>query len=212
MKFAVRIKRRPTQVAQITIVNKNFQEEIPLKLKSLVVMTLLVLGCTAAFAQGSGTLGFTSAGGSFLYCNYEEFAYGGSNNYYFSGIDNLTTACFAPVDATILGVKTIISKLDNAPVQNGPAYAYADNIYDAFGEYFTGDQWFVVTQIKPSRLIHHYGWVGYVGFDGYEFLGNYGYLSASIPGAAGNKKPTQGTTSAASAKANKAQLTKTFNK
>ncbi len=172
-----------------------------MKLKSLAVITLLVLGCTAAFAQGSGTLGFLSAGGEFLYCNYEQFEYGGSNNYYFQGVDNIQAACFSPYQATIEGVKTIISALDNAPVSSGPAYAYADNIYDAFGGYFTGDQWFVVTQIKPSRLLHHFGWAGYVGFDGYEFLGNYGYLSASVPGAAGNKKPTQGVSNAAAAKA-----------
>jgi len=172
-----------------------------LKLKSLAVITILVLGCSAAFAQGSGTLGFESAGGLFLYCNYEQFEYGGSNNYYFQGVDNLTTGCFLPINATIEGVKTVISPLDNAPVSSGPAYAYADNIIDAEFESFSGEQWFVVTQIKPSRLLHHFGWVGYIGFSGFEFLGNYGYLSASIPGAAGNKKPTLGQSNAAAAKA-----------
>jgi hypothetical protein len=183
-------------------VNKQiFQEEIPLKLKSLAVITLLVLGCSAAFAQGSFTLGFTSAGDLFLYCNYEQIVYGGSNNFYMQGIDNIQSACFSENQATVEGVKVSIAALDGAPVLTGPAYAYADNIYDAFGGYFTGDQWFVITQTRPSKLLRHWGWAGYVGFDGYEFLGNYGYLSASIPGASGNKKPTQGATSAAAAKA-----------
>jgi len=167
-----------------------------LKLKSLAVITLLVLGCSAAFAQGSFTLGFASAGDLFLYCNYEQIQYGGSNNFYMQGVDNLTAACFLPTNGTVEGVKVSIAPLDNSPVQTGPAYAYADNIIDAEFESFSGEQWFVITQTRPSKLLKHFGWVGYIGFDGYEFLGNYGYLSASIPGAAGNKKGTQSSTSA----------------
>ncbi|MFZ0797511.1 MAG: hypothetical protein WAM98_06960, partial [Terriglobales bacterium] len=164
-----------------------------MKLKSLAVLTLLVLGCSAAFAQGSFVLGFTSPGDLELYCNFESAQYGGSNNFYFQAVDNLTDACFLPVNATAEGVKVSIAALDGAPVLTGPAYGYADNIYDAEFESYTGDQWFVITQTKPSTRLRHFGWVGYVGFSGLEFLGNYGYLSASIPGAAGDKKPTSGT-------------------
>ena len=65
-----------------------------MKLKSLAVITLLVLGCSAAFAQGSFTLGFASAGDLGLYCNFEAIVYGGSNNFYMEGVDNIQAACF----------------------------------------------------------------------------------------------------------------------
>jgi hypothetical protein len=143
-----------------------------MKLKSLAVITLFVLGCDAAFAQGSATLGFTSAAGEYCYCNYEQIQWGGDNNFYLQGID-YETACGAYANGTMEGVK--------API-NG-YYAVADNIYDAESGRYTGDQWFLLTQTKPSKLLHDYGWVGYVGFDGYEFLGNYGYLSECTLGS-----------------------------
>jgi len=176
-----------------------------LKLTSLAVITLLVLlGCSgAAFAQGSFVLGFASAGDEGLYCNYEEVEYGpgSENNFYMQGIDNLEDACFVETNATAEGVKVSITAADGAPVSSGPAYGYADNIYDAFSDDYTGFQWYVITQTKPSKLLKHYGWVGYAGFSGLEFLGNYGYLSASIPGANKSGKPILGSTSAAVAKA-----------
>jgi hypothetical protein len=187
---------------------RNFQED-PLKLKSLAVLTVLVLGCSAAFAQGSFVLGFTSAGDLGLYCNYEEIQYGGSNNFYMQGIDNLQDACFAPVNATVEGVKVSISAADGAPVLSGPAYAYADNIIDADSGGYTGLQWFVITQTKPSKLLRHWGWVGYLGFSGLEFLGNYGYLSASIPGN-NPDKPVLPQSNAAAAQAQKASLSRTI--
>ena len=175
-----------------------------MKLTSLAVITLLVaFGFSgAAFAQGSFALGFTSAGDQGEYCNYEVIQYGpgSENNFYMQGIDNTVDACGYPVNGTVEGVKVAISAADGAPVLSGPAYAYADNIYDAAGESYTGDQWFVVTQTKPSKLLKHYGWVGYAGFSGLEFLGNYGYLTATLPGAAENSKAALKTTNAAAGK------------
>jgi hypothetical protein len=179
-------------------VKKNFQEENPLKLKSLVVITLFVLGCSAAFAQGSATLGFENYGGTFLYCNYEIITWGGPNNFYLQGTDNLETACFAAQNATVEGVKVPVPLADGAPVHGGTVYAYADNLIDAFSATYTGEQWFVLTKIKPSTLLHNYGWAGYLGVSGYEFLDNYGYLSASIPGN-GPTKPVSSNHTAASA-------------
>jgi len=158
-----------------------------LKLKSLVVITLFVLGCSAAFAQGSFTLGFENYGGTFLYCNYEVVQFGGPNNFYMQGFDNIQVGCFSTnPNATIEGVKVPVPLSDGSPVAGGTVYAYADNLIDAFSASYTTEQWFVLTQTKPSRLLHHYGWAGYLGVNGYEFLDNFGYLSASIPGNAGN--------------------------
>jgi hypothetical protein len=154
-----------------------------MKLKSLAVITLLVLACSAVFGQGSFTLGFETPGDLGLYCDYEHIQYGGSNNFYMQGIDNLVDGCFLPTNATIEGVRISITPADGSPVLTGPVYAYADNVYDAASGSYTGDQYFVITQTKPSKLLRHYGWAGYIGFSGIEFLGQYGYLSASYPGA-----------------------------
>ena len=170
-----------------------------MKLKSLAVITFVVFGCSALFGQGSFSLGFTSAGDLGEYCNYETIQYGGSNNFYMQGVDNLVNACFYPFNSSLEGVKVNISAADGAPVSSGPAYAYADQIYDASYDEYTGLQWFVVTQIKPSKLLRHFGWVGYVGFSGLEFLGNYSYLTASLPGTEG-AKASLGVTNAAAAK------------
>jgi len=181
-----------------------------LKLKSLVVITLFVLGCSAAFAQGSATLGYADYTDSFLYCNYEIIAWGGSANFYAAGIDNLQNACFLNNNATMEGVKVSVSSAAGAPVA-GLAYGFADNLIDAIYGGYTAEQWYTLTLTKPSRVLHKYGWVSYLGFYGYEFFGNYGYLSASIPGAKG-AKPNSGKTSAAAAHQNKASLTKMVTK
>ena len=171
-----------------------------MKLKSLVVITLFVLGCSAAFAQGSATLGFENYGGTFLYCNYEIIQWGGPNNFYLQGIDNIQNGCFSPnPNATVEGVKVAVPLSDGAPVHGGTVYAYADNLIDAFSASYTQEQWFVLTHIKPSTLLHNYGWAGYLGVSGYEFLDNYGYLSASIPGN-GPTKPVSSNHTAAGAR------------
>lgn len=176
-------------------------------MKSLAVITLVVLGCGAAFAQGSGTLGFTTSGGNFLYCNYEQFQFGGSNNFYFQGEDN-ATPCGTGFTSVIEGVKVGVTPADGSPVLGGPAYAYADAVYANYG-FGAQFQWFVVTQIKPSKLLHHFGWAGYIGEYGEQFLGNFGYLSASLPGASGSK-PSTGTSNAGGAKSQvKESLVKT---
>jgi len=174
-----------------------------LKLTSLAVITLLIaLGSSgAAFAQGSAVLGFTSAGDFGLYCNYEEIQWGpgSENNFYFQGVDNLQDACYSEVNATVEGNKLSITPGDQSLVNGGPTYGYADNIYDADSLSYTGFQWYVITQTIPSTRLKHYGWVGYAGFSGLEFLGNYGYLSASIPGNNKSGKPVLGSTNASSA-------------
>ena len=205
---------------KLTDKTKAHRRRNPLKLKCLAVITLLVLGCYAASAQGSGTatLGFTSAGDLELYCNFEEIQWGGPNSFYFQGVDNVQTACLTANNATILGNRVQISAGDGAPVNNGITYSYADNIYDAFSNVYTGLQWYVITQIKPSGRIcilpctKHYGWVGYLGIDGLEFLGNYGYLSKSTPAANEAKMPVKSISNAGAAKEAQAKLTRTIPK
>jgi hypothetical protein len=149
-----------------------------MKLKILAVTTLFVLGCSAAFAQGSVTLGFTSTNGQ-LYCNYEVLQWSGLDNFYLTGTDN-NSYCDEP-NVPISGFKVG----SGAPVfPASPAYEYTYITED--NDYYY--QWTTITATKPSKLLHHYGWYVYADFSGLEFLGNYGYLSASYPGS-GSSKP-----------------------
>ena len=158
-----------------------------MRLKTLAVIALLVLGCSAAFAQTTVTFGFTDYTGSFLYCNYETFTYGGNGNFYAQGIDNLSLCGAANAAATVEGVKLTIPQGANTPTP-GWGYAMADNIVDAIYGVYTGEQWLYLTHTKAynPKYAHEWGWVGYIGYAGYEFFGNYGYLSATIPAKGGH--------------------------
>ncbi len=148
-----------------------------MKLKSLAVLTILVLGCSVGYAQ---TFGFESVGHG-LYCNYETLQQLTPYSVW-QGVDNLS-ACGLPYNATVVGQTT------NLPTPGNPAgfdvngVAYADNIYDAEFEYFSGAQWEVVSGVScpPKR----YAWIGFASVSGFIFGDNYGYLSCSIPGKNG---------------------------
>jgi hypothetical protein len=162
----------------------NFQEEIPLKLKSLVVITLLVLGCSAAFGQNLGFLDYT---GGVEYCNWESLnIIPGYANFYVQGYDVLSSCPYSPVGgASINGFKISVPKTADAPL-SGASYVYADQLYDAYYGFWTGLQWVVITKTKAPTKIKSttpFSWAGYVGEVGYEFLGNYGFLSNTIPSA-----------------------------
>ncbi len=151
-----------------------------MKIKTMLVITLLALGCSFASAQ---TFGFTSAGGSGLYCNYEQLFNQGFGIY--AGIDNLSP-CGAPLNATIIGFRA------DTPNQGAPVYGngvvVGDNIYDAFSLGYTGAQWAVFSKLKCNQHYKNgqfkgtWSWIGVAGFSGFWFGDNYGFLSCSIPG------------------------------
>ncbi len=150
-----------------------------MKLKSLAVIALLVLGCSFASAQ---TFGFESIGHG-LYCNYEVLGIYSGNVW--QGLDVLSS-CGAPVNATIAGVSADLSAAGNpAGFQISKGVAYADNIYDAFAEGYTGAQWDVVTATKCSLKGQKYGWIGFASVSGFVFGDNYGYLDCNFPGKNG---------------------------
>jgi hypothetical protein len=163
------------------------------KLKSLAVIVVLVLGCSAAFAQGSYSFGFLSSSGLREYCNYESFTVGGRANFYLQGYDVLSSCPYSPVSgAAINGFKINVPIAAFAPV-HGPAYVYADQIYDAYYGGWTQEQWTVITKLAPGVVqFGHADWAGYVGFFGYEFLGNYGFITSTLPSA--SSKPMLKTT------------------
>jgi hypothetical protein len=154
------------------------------KLKSLLVVALFVLGCTAAFGQ-SFTFGFENYDGSVLYCNYETFNV--YDAYYLAAGTDVLTTCGAPQNAVMVGVKTAVPAAAGLG-QTGKAYGMADNLYDAYYGFDTGLQWYVISKIKASAKKQ--GWIGLGAYGGYIFGSNQGLLTLSIPGGA---RPSHGT-------------------
>ncbi|MGB7150899.1 MAG: hypothetical protein WBD45_17200 [Terriglobales bacterium] len=164
-----------------------------MKLKSLLVITLIVLGCSSAFA-GTYAFGFLDYTGGVEYCNYEEFVTGGADNFYMAGFDVLDVCASANATAPIEGEAITVpaTALESNGLQKGiqgKGYVYADQLYDAYYGYYTGAQWLVNTKTavntvgkvpnKPGK----WNWDGFEGFSGEEFLINYGFLTTTIPDA-----------------------------
>jgi len=182
------------------------------KLKSLAIIALLVLGCSAAFAQTSYSFGFLSQDAVNEYCNYETFTVGGGGNFYLQGYDVLSLCPYntTGVNAAIAGFKLNVPVAAFAPI-NGSGYVYADQVYDAYSGYYTGEQWIVLTKTAPTKLkFGNYSWAGYIGFFGYEFLGNYGFLTNTLPSAPQAKALNKSTISNISKANVKSQATRTI--
>ena len=77
----------------------------------LVVITLLLLGCSAAFGEGLVTLGFLDSTGTFQFCDYENFSYGTSLA---AGIDVQSACPFN--DGSMIGVVATIPASSGYPV------------------------------------------------------------------------------------------------
>ncbi len=159
-----------------------------MKLTSLAVITLLVLGCSSAFAaSGSFSLGFLSYTGGLQYCDYEVVSY---NDPFAAGTHNLTTVCGLPIDAVMVGLKASIPVATGLPV-TGAGYSLADNTADAESETFTGCQldWFTG---KKAMAKHNPKW-GWEFFEscagGSDFIGNYGYLTTALGARQNNGAP-----------------------
>ncbi len=149
------------------------QEENPLKLKSLAVITLIVLGCSAAFGQ-TFSLGFRGHAGT-QYCDYEVVKVSAP---YAAGTHNLTTDCGLPADGVMVGFKAYIPVSSGAPV-TGTVLEMSDNFIDASYQAYTGCQFDWVTKTKASTL--RYGWAVYYSCSGgTEVLFNYGYLTTKL--------------------------------
>jgi hypothetical protein len=148
----------------------------------LLVITLLVIGCSFASAQ---SFGFASTGGA-LYCNFEQLvAYSGG---LYAGSDNLS-ACGDSTNATVSGFTASVKNLGGPA--SGPGVVYGDTLYATlYGA--TTDQWTVFSKLKCNKQnkFGQYtgkdGWAGVAGFSGFLGGTNAGPLSCSIPGKNGN--------------------------
>ncbi len=181
-----------------------------MKLKSLLVITLLAVACSFASAQ---TFGFASTSGG-LYCNYEQLANGSFVTGAYGVTDNLSY-CWSFYDVSGpngTGGGFLASATNVGLPVFGKGVIYGDNLYDAFdlgyitgyGYYadpiYTGEQWTVLTKLKANKVDkfgHYkgaYSWMGLGSYSYYVFGDNYGYLSASVPTAKMSKADFHGTT------------------
>ena len=154
---------------------KNFQEENPLKLTSLAVITLLVLGCSSAFAaSGSFSLGFLSYTGGLQYCDYETIVY---LTPFAAGTHNLTSVCGLPYDGAMVGFSDHIPS-GLLPVTDN-VLELADNTFDAETGAFTGCQIDWDTKTVASKKFWGWEFLFTCGGGG-EYLGNFGYLTKAL--------------------------------
>ena len=159
-----------------------------MKLKSLAVITLLVLGCSAAFAQNY-SFGFESYDGTIQYCDYETLSVTAP---YAAGT-HVLTSCQLPLNGLMVGLKTFIPVSTGAPV-TGTVYALADSTADAQYLGVSGEQLDWVTKLVAVNTHNpKWGWSFYITFGGgSDYLGNYGYLTSMAARANAGTKTSFG--------------------
>ena len=166
-----------------------------MKLKSLMVITLVVLGCSFALAQAPGSYSFWNSTGTVQYCNYNVITQNSGG--VAAGLDNTTSVCGFENNSPIVGFAAS-TKNDGQPAY-GAGIVVGDGIYDASCGCFSGLQWTVwqsakLSKEKNGRFSGKYGWMGVAGsFGGTYFGDNYGYISAGAPKAeVASQKTTSG--------------------
>jgi hypothetical protein len=162
------------------------------KLKTLPVITLVVLGCHLASAQLGATFSFWDSSGDLNYCDYLVITY--KSGGVVAGYDDLTEpqasgGCGQIQNAPVVGFDATTHK--DGQVAWGKGFVVGDAIYDASADAFTGLQWTLwlsgkYNKLKNGRFLGPYGWMGVAGnYTGFYFGENYGYLTAQPPAKKG---------------------------
>ena len=160
-------------------------EEKTVRLKSWAVITLLVLGCSAAFGQ---SLGFLSYDKKTQYCDYEVLTVKAP---FAAGVHNLQ-GCpgGSSGNGVMVGVATTeLTSASGSPV-TGKAYAFADNAVEVGynGGFACGCAVLYITKLKaamPAELKagDPFGWELYYSiYPGFEYFGTYGFLTKKLGG------------------------------
>jgi len=154
------------------------------KLKSLVVLAVLALACSAAFGQ-SFSLGFQSNDHSIQYCDYESVNVSAP---YAVGVHNYINGCGYSVNAVMVGLKAAIPLSSGAPV-TGAVIELADNSYAyIFGVPSCQLDWVTRTKANATR----FGWSIYGTCNGTsDSLVNYGFLMNHLGPAKGGLGPVR---------------------
>ncbi len=159
-----------------------------MKLSRFVVLALLVLGCSAAFAQ-SYSFGFLSYDGSIQYCDYETFTVAAP----FAAGTHVLTSCGLPLNGVTVGLKTFIPGTTGQPV-TGTVYALADSTFDAQYIGVSGLNMDWVTRLVPMKSLNsRFGWSFYLTFGGgSDYLGNWGFLTTTLHSTSNSTKTSYG--------------------
>jgi hypothetical protein len=148
------------------------------KLKTLAVITLVVLGYSLASAQ-TGTFYFWDSSGDLNYCDYLVITY--NTGGIVAGYDDVTECGGNGLNAPIVGFVAKTGK--DGQYAWGKGIVVGDAIYDASTDAYTGLQWTLWVSDKVSKLRNGhftgpYGWMGVAGTNsGFYFGDNYGYLA-----------------------------------
>jgi hypothetical protein len=172
-------------------VSKNFQEEIPLKMKSLLVITLFAVCCSFASAQlvSPTTYDRTFYG----YCNGEHMVLQklsgtpgpGDTKVFVAGYEDLVDACGFPYNAPTVGQKHGISAKVYPRVYTGVNGTYLDiasAAEDAINDDFSGYQEEWIMDVKNNIAS---GYFSELGFNG-DYLFTSVYLTNGLPAKTGN--------------------------
>jgi len=166
-----------------------------LRLKSLAVLTLLVLGCSAAFGQNTYSLGFRSYDKTTQYCDYEVLTV---KPPFAAGVHNLA-GCVPGNEGNgvMVGVETTDLTSASGSRVTGEAYAFADNAVEVGynGGFACGCAVLYITKLKAATAAElkagtPFGWELYYSFyPGFEYFGSYGFLTKKL----GNSNPNNAT-------------------
>ena len=164
-----------------------------MRLKSLAVITLLFLGCSAAFGQKHSSLGFLSYDKTIQYCDYEVLTV---KPPFAAGVHNLQ-GCpgGSSGNGIMVGVATGDLTAASGSKVTGKAYAFADNAVEVGynGGFACGCAVLYITKLKAATAAElkagaPFGWELYYSlYPGEEFFGTYGFLTKQLGGSNPNE-------------------------
>jgi hypothetical protein len=160
-----------------------------LKLTSVSIIALLLLGCSAVFAQNTGSLGFLSYDQKTQYCDFETLTV---TPPFAAGVHNLAgCASGASGNGVMVGVETNQLTASSGSRVTGKAYALADNSVEVGynGGFACGCAVLYITKLQaatPAQLKAGtpFSWEIYYSFyPGFEYLATYGFLTKQLGGS-----------------------------
>ena len=165
--------------------------------KSLLVITLVVLGCSFALAQAPGTYSFWDSAGTLEYCNFNVITTNSGG--VVAGYDNTTTGCFYSYNSPIVGFSA------TTPADGLPAHGKGAVVGDASMTMALSGTLAISGPCSSPRRSAKRNMVSspartaglalLASYTGTYFGDNYGYLGAGYPekGAVAGHGTTAGT-------------------
>jgi hypothetical protein len=160
-----------------------------MKLTSSTIIAVLVLSCSAAFAQTTVKLGFLSHDKQTQYCDFEKLTVQKSSVvtgvHFISATGSQTCFNQPGLNGVMAGIATKIPAASGLPV-TGTVATFADNTYDQQQGYMgaCGCAEYYVSKLRPSTAAEleagQFGWALYTNFGGTAALQNFGFLTKQV--------------------------------